>query len=215
MSPAGEISLVPLQDVDGAPWQAFLDLYGHCFPATEREPEARIAARVVAGRYRLVLARTRPGTRRPATVALGFSLVDRVPRLGYAVLTYLAVAPEWRGRGIGRALVAEAVADFRHRSRERLLLVEAVGEAAGLYRGGGFSALEMDYRVPEFAGSGVQPMTLLAVPARSGQGAVPGETLKGVVRHMFVDGYGVAPDDARLEAQVKRIPEQCAFQARC
>ena len=205
MSGLPELNLAAVESSRGSGWESAMALYREAFSAAEREPEARLARGLDTGRYRLVVARGAPGARRGEVAGLGFTLLDRVPELDYAVLTYLAVARQHRGQGIGGALTAEVVESFRGRQREAWLLVEArEPRLVALYAARGFRALDLDYRVPAFDGAGEQPMTLLA----QGLEGVPepdAEALAAMVRHMFVTGYGVAQGDPRLQAQLARI----------
>lgn len=209
MSPAREFALEAVERPWGPGWVQAMDLYQDTFPAAEREPQAQLALRLEAGRYRLVLARAGGAARRDAPAGLGFSLLDRVPEHDYAVLTYLAVARDQRGRGIGGALAGEVVDSFRRRRRESWLLVEAREPGlVALYRARGFTPLALDYRVPAFDGPGEHAMTLL-LHGLAEAPELSGEVLARMIRHMFVAGYGVQEQDPRLRAQLQRIPGRC------
>ena len=215
MSPVRELPLEPIERPGGPGWAEAMALYRDAFPAAEREPEAQLARRLEAGRYRLVLARRSGAARCEAPAGLGFSVLDRVPEHDYAVLTYLAVARSERGRGIGGTLAAEVVDSFRRRRREAWLLVEAREPGlVALYRARGFAPVSLDYRVPAFDGPGEHAMTLL-LHGLTEAAEVPGEVLARMIRHMFVAGYGVRERDPRLRAQLERIPAQCALGAAC
>ncbi len=211
MSAAREFALDPIERPRGPDWAQAMALYREAFPAAEREPEAQLARRLEAGRYRLVLARPHGAAQRDPAPGLGFTLLDRVPEHDYAVLTYLAVARAQRGRGIGGALAGEVVDSFRRRRRESWLLVEARQPGlVELYRARGFSPLALDYRVPAFDGPGEHPMTLL-LHGLAEVSEVSGEVLASMIRHMFVAGYGLRERDPRLRAQLARIPAHYAM----
>ena len=205
MSPVSGVVLEPAASSRDSAWALAMALYREAFSAAEREPERRLARGVDTGRYRLVVARHGPGGRRGAPAGLGFTLLDRVPELDYAVLTYLAVGRRHRGMGIGGALVAEVVESFRQRRRESWLLVEARDpRLVALYAAHGFRPLTLDYRTPAFDGGAEHSMTLLAQGLDDGPGPATA-ALAAMVRHMFVTGYGVAEGDPRLRAQLERI----------
>lgn len=182
-------------------WPGFTAVYREAFAAVEREPEGLLAARTRAGRYRLRVAVDDGGA------VAGCYVVDVVPSPGYALLCYLAVQRRWRRYGLGRRLCQDAVTWFRDQGPASLLLVEALPRAARLYRRCGFARLALDYRVPNIDAPGVQPMALLALPLAGQPESIDGARLRGIVRHLFVDGYLVAENDGRLQAQLARIPE--------
>ena len=123
-------------------WGGFLRLYRQVFPPWEREPDALIARRLDAGRYQISVTCDREGR------VTGGSIVDIVPERDYALLCYVAVAPGWRGRGLGKRLSLQAVRRFRQAAPVRWLLVEAEDGPSRLYRRCGFRRLRLDYRVP-------------------------------------------------------------------
>ncbi len=69
------------------------------------------------------------------------SLQNRSPSEGY--LAQLHVAPEWRWRGVGRALLQAALAEARARELGRVRL-HATVEALGFYERAGFTARSND-----------------------------------------------------------------------
>ncbi|ANY20358.1 ribosomal-protein-alanine N-acetyltransferase [Tsuneonella dongtanensis] len=72
--------------------------------------------------------------------AAGFTLVRAAP--GEEELLLVAVVPEARGRGLGHALITQAVADARTRRAERLFLeARHNNPAIALYRRMGFEAI--------------------------------------------------------------------------
>lgn len=175
-------------------WAAFEAAYAAVFAPAEREPLARVRQRAAAGRYRITLVGTAGAT------AAGFAIVDVVPEPAYAVLTFVGVMPPWRGQGLGSRLVQAAVEGVR--DVDAPLLVEAAGEAQRLYARAGFRALALVYSAPVFGTAGACGHTLMI---RGAAQHVDGRWLRAVVADMFIDGYGVAAGDARLQAQLARI----------
>lgn len=192
---------------DEGDWPSLLALYRRAFPAWEREPEAVVAARAAAGRYRVRVARDATGA------MLGFAIVDVVASLDYAVLTFLAVIPESRGQGVALRLARDAV-ERRSADGVSLLLTEAEAGPARLYRRAGFVPLQLDYRVPHYGdASATCSMQLLAAGPAVDQG-ICGDAVAAAVTHMFVTGYGVAEGDARLRGQLARIPARVVVDQR-
>lgn len=183
-------------------WRAFVELYQQSFPAREREPDQVLAVRTRNGRYRLRVSLDNTGA------VTGCYVVDVVPEEDYALLCYVAVQARWRKAGVGRRLCQDAVAWFRRETPVRWLLVEAVPRAERLYRRCGFTRLALDYQVPYINAPGTQIMQLLALPPERGAAVMEGERLERIIRHLFVDGYLVPPGDARLQAQIERVPDQ-------
>lgn len=198
----GAARLITVCGADSAYWRAFTELYHQAFAAAEREPDEVLAARTGSGRYRLRVSLDPEGT------VTGCYVVDVVPEEGYALLCYVAVKPPWRKAGVGRRLCLDAVAWFREAVPAPWLLVEALPRAARLYRRCGFARLAMDYRVPYINAEGTQAMQLLVLPPGRGSTVMDGEQLARIIRHLFVDGYLVSADDARLRAQLERVPDQ-------
>lgn len=179
---------------DDRRWAAFERAYAEVFAPAEREPIERVRERATAGRYRVTLARAAGAT------AAGFAIVDVVADPAYAVLTFVGVRPRWRGQALGKRLVQAAVEDVRDVAAP--LLVEAGADAQWLYAGVGFRALALAYDVPVFGSAGTCRHTLMihGAPQR-----VDGRWLRAVIADMFIDGYGVASEDSRLQAQLARI----------
>lgn len=188
---------------EGSAWEGFLRLYEGTFPAWEREPIDRVRARVASGRYRLVVLQGAD------EAVIGFHLVDVVPALDYAVLTFMAVTGEHRARGFGRRLAQDAVERFRRAGTPSWLFVEAEERAARLYERCGFCRLELDYEVPHYdCDHRTRPMSMLAVGRNKTMPQVDGDVIRAVVEHIFRDGYQLGKGDPRLAAQLARIPER-------
>ncbi|WP_435101303.1 GNAT family N-acetyltransferase [Arhodomonas sp. AD133] len=188
---------------DGRREVGLRSLYETVFPAWEREPTEQVLARLASGRYGGDVLLDAGGG------VIGFAIVDFVTEVRAAVVTFVAVAGDWRGRGLGERLVLAAVARFRRDERADGLYVEAEPRPARLYRRCGFRPLALDYRVPHYdCAMGTQPMSLMFLPRGEWPANVPGTRAAALVRHMFIDGYGVRADDPRLAAQCRRIPYQ-------
>lgn len=199
-----EVTLVPVDRPQGADWSAFTALYREAFPAWEREPLPRVTQRIAAGRYRLTVLRLAG-----EESAAGFHLLDYVAALDYAMLTFLALHPAFRGRGLGQRLLRDAISRFlAWPSGPALLFVEAEAKLVQFYQRVGFCRLAMDYRVPCYGDvATTQSMALLAVPRTERVSEVDGEQIRRIIEHVFVDGYHVRLNDPRLAQQLQWIPD--------
>ncbi|MXO69058.1 GNAT family N-acetyltransferase [Pelagerythrobacter marinus] len=97
------------------------------------------------------LADARGGLPAPGAPAAGFTLTRHAP--GEEELLLIAVRPEWRGRGVGRALLRRALDAARERGAERMFLeMRHNNPAEGLYRQMGFEPIgrrSSYYRLPD------------------------------------------------------------------
>jgi ribosomal protein S18 acetylase RimI-like enzyme len=185
----------------GPLWRGFVDLYSAVFPRREREPVSLIRDRVADGRYCVSVTGD-------VSEVSGFCILDRVPDPAYSVITYLGVTEARRGVGLGRALVNHAVDLHRAGAAGRLFVEARDRRALRLYEACGFRALDVPYRAPLFDGSGgTTAMQLLVDPERAGQPELEPLYLRRVIRHIYVDGYHVNPDDERLRDQLRVLGE--------
>jgi ribosomal-protein-alanine N-acetyltransferase len=80
------------------------------------------------------------GEPEPGDPAAGFSLVRAAP--GEEELLLIAVAPQWRGRGLGLRLLERVAADARERGAQRVFLeMRSNNPAERLYRAHGFAPI--------------------------------------------------------------------------
>ena len=80
---------------------------------------------------------------------------------GQAIIQHIAVVPERRGQGVGRALVAQAAAALHLEH----LVAETDADAAGFYRQCGFAVQSLGEKYP-----GVERFSCRGIPARPGAG---------------------------------------------
>ncbi len=73
---------------------------------------------------------------------IGCSLVSPIPENGSAELVYIGLAPNGRGRGLGRVLLERAISELQRRRTERLVCAvdQRNTPALHLYKGLGFHA---------------------------------------------------------------------------
>lgn len=186
------MELVHIARLDRDQRSALEVIYTASFPPFERVPFGRLehdsGAVVVAG-----LRNGQP---------VGFAAARWLPAVDVLFLRYLAVDPDVRGEGIG-ALLFDRV-----RGAEPMFWeVEDPGAAdSPTYRDrvrrvrfyerlGAVTLPVRDYRMPNLDGSpGEQPMLLMW----SGDSPPGGDRLTALVRALYLDHYGIAPDQAEF-----------------
>nr|WP_301539735.1 GNAT family N-acetyltransferase [Nocardioides sp. zg-DK7169] len=150
---------------------------------------------------------------------VGCAVLRRLP-LAATCLEYLAVDPDTRSGGVGRALLDDAVALAAEAGGDWLVLeVEPVDSATAdpdhgdparrmrFYERAGAFAACTGYGAPDLAaGTGIVDLELLVIAARPG---ASGPTMSQVVdwtRALWgPDGYGRAADDPDLRAVLARL----------
>ncbi|MCC6827102.1 MAG: GNAT family N-acetyltransferase [Novosphingobium sp.] len=149
----------PLDDIDrlmAVMAAAFDPAYGEAW--TRRQVEDAL----VIGNCHYILVDATGAAPAPDTPAAGFSL----SRTGFEEeeLLLFAVAPQYRGRGLGKTMLAMLAADARGRGARRLLLEMRRGNGAeALYRQFGFTPIGLRpnyYRMHD--GSRVDAITFAA-----------------------------------------------------
>jgi len=195
-----EQSILPV--TGGRALDTAMALYERVFPAWEREPRASLEQRIASGRYHCLALSD-------AASIVGMSVTDCRPGLDCSVLTFLAVDPGYRGRGLGGRLLETVVRRFRADGPGQWLFVEAETAPARLYQRYGFRRLGMAYHVPHYGDDGrCRMMALMALPRHADATAsVDGIVVAAMIRDAFIDGYGLEPGDPRLTRQLARIPQ--------
>ncbi len=122
----------PGRDLSPEHEDAFLDLHRTCFPDSYTEGGALLASRGEAGRILM----TAEGPRFTGYLAAS---LEEGPSEGF--VQYLGVAPDRRGRGLGRRLLAQALRWFQESGMPQasLTVEDRNTGARGLYESVGFS----------------------------------------------------------------------------
>ncbi len=179
------------------------------FPASEREPFDKLA-RVLDGEELLGAVALDP-----AGAPVGALFLEWFAGIRVGMLSYFAVRPDVRGRGIGRALVAAATPRWQDSLRPELIVAEAEdprvhGGAGGdygdatarlrMYAGFGARRLPIRYVLPELMpGEGRLPgLLLLAVTDAD---AVPGPVVESFLGQYYarMEGGPARPGDVQLQ----------------
>jgi len=94
--------LEQLQSCGGPSFRELYEIYAASIPVREQKPEARICTMVRAPEYKVWVMQG-------AGRITGFSILFVPPAQAFALLEYMAVAPERRNRGVGSALFKQTV----------------------------------------------------------------------------------------------------------
>jgi GNAT superfamily N-acetyltransferase len=174
-------------------------IYREAIPASERKPEA--ALRALAAEPRCAVALAVEGE-----AVIGFAILTRLEGVPIALLEYMAVRADRRGRGVGAALFG-FLKEGLGPGATLVIEVEAeTGDPAAdplrsarkaFYRRLGAHKIEgLDYILP--LGDDPPPLHLLSTgPAPAAAG------LRPWLRALYVEIYGQSPEDPRIEAMLR------------
>lgn len=182
-----------LAQAKGLFWQQAIDLYCEVFPQWEREPVAEIAQAIDSGQSRCIILCNEDRV-------IGMSLTELYPRLSFALLGYLFIAPEHQGQGLGKRLCTELFDFFESRSDLKWLLVEAEAGPERFYENLGFHRLDVDYLSPHYDDMLSTPMALM-LRTKPNHSQLSKQQLCDIVEHIFSESYYLTDDDPRLEQQ--------------
>ena len=190
---------------------ALLAIYTEAHPASERKPEGLLRAMIERPGYRFEV------VLQGETIA-GFGIVLDLPGTDASLLEYMAIAPEYRGHGLGTLL-------FRHLipTPSRFLLAEVESDHVGsadrelrarrkhFYRGPG--CLEIDglsYVMPPVSTS-MPPAMNLMVHHASLPRLIARERLRGWLEAIYREVYAVPLPDGRVDGMLAPLPEAVAL----
>jgi len=206
------MALEELTSADGPSFRQLFAIYAASIDPREQKPEAWIRAMVVAPEYRVWMVQ-REGR------VLGFSILFVPPGKGFALLEYMAVAPEQRGHGFGAQLFRKTVAQAltpEGATLPVLLEVDSDREASSdralrtrrlhFYRRLGCRAIAgLAYLMP-LRGVGPAPqMHLMIYPEPTAPLALA--DLKRWLETIYQDVYHAGPDDPRIAQMLHPVPD--------
>lgn len=196
-------SLWPFSRITRYYSQQFLQamgIYGVEFPPDSRLSIPRIRALLQDGNYQLIV-----GQQNQQVVS--FALIWMSRRPAFVHLDYIAVAQEWKGKGMGTALYRWLLA---HRAefhpQARLLTLEVDDSLIGFYRRSQTKLLrDTPYLFP--GPLGPVPMNLM-VHDVLGRATLDRATVRGIVRGLYCGLHGRSPEDVSLHSCLKNLPAQ-------
>ena len=207
------MTLEQLTSADGESFRQLFAIYAGSITPREQKPEDWLRAMVVAPEYRVWISED-------AGRVLGFSILFVPAGKGFALLEYMAVAPEKRGHGFGGKLFRRTVAQAltpQGAELPVLLEVDSDREASSdqavrvqrirFYRRlGCLKIAGLRYLMPLRGVGPVPEMDLMVYGA-----APPGHVARGELRRwlqtIYEDVYHGSPDDPRISQMLEPLPD--------
>lgn len=121
------------------------------------------------------------------------------------LLAYLATAPQFEGQGLAKKLVHQLLANNLTADTPYFWL-EAAPKLWPFYQKLGFKRLDLDYRIPDFHGSGSEKMGLFVVLHDSVEN-VRIQVVESFVSELLLQGYQLKQDDPRYGTQMQVIKD--------
>jgi GNAT superfamily N-acetyltransferase len=210
---ADAVTLEELKSADGEPFRQLFGIYAASISPREQKPEDWLRAMVAAPEYRVWIAQD---TGR----VLGFSILFVPPGEGFALLEYMAVAPEKRGHGFGGELfrrTVEQAVTTEGAGLPVLLEVDSDREASSdravrarrihFYRRLGCVKIAgLRYLMP-LRGVGPVPEMDLLVYRSPPVAHIARRDLQRWLETLYRDVYHGAPDDRRIAQMVQPLPD--------
>jgi GNAT superfamily N-acetyltransferase len=215
---AESMKLEQLSSSDGETFRQLYAIYAASIAAREQKRESWIAAMIDAPEYRVWVAKA-------GGLVRGFSILFVPAAGGFALLEYMAVAPDQRNHGLGAELFRRTVAEAVTREGlplPVLLEVDSDREASSdralrtrrerFYRRLGCLRIAGLHYLMPLAGEGAPPeMDLLVYRAeplgRPARSEVPRSDVKRWLETIYQDVYHCSPDDPRLAQMVAGLPD--------
>jgi GNAT superfamily N-acetyltransferase len=210
---ADAVELEQLKSSGGETFRQLYAIYASSIVAREQKPETWIGAMVAAPEYRVWVAKE-------GGLVRGFSIVFESAAAGFALLEYMAVAPQQRNRGLGRELFLRSVAFAAAPQGLKLpvlLEIDSDREAssdramrtrrAQFYRRlGCLRIAALRYLMP-LPGEGSSPEMDLMVYAAEPVDCVARGELKRWLETLYRDVYHCSPDDRRIGQMLEDLPD--------
>lgn len=205
------MTLEQLKSSEGEPFRQLYTIYAASITPREQKPEDWLGAMVRAPEYRVWIAKA-------AGRVLGFSILFLPPAAGFALLEYMAVAPERRGEGLGGKLfrrTVEHAATPQGGKLPVLLEIDSDREASSdratrtnrerFYRRLGCMKLAgLRYLMPL---RGVGPAPEMDLMVYGAEPRLPRGDLKRWLGTIYRDVYHCSPDDPRILQMLQPLPD--------
>jgi len=207
------VTLEQMTSAEGAPFRELFAIYAASITPREQKPEDWLRTMVTAPEYRV-------WTASDAGRVLGFTILFVPPDRGFALLEYMAVASDRRGSGLGAAMFRRTVEQAltpQGVALPVLLEVDSDREASPdqalrtrrlhFYRRLGCATIAgLRYLMP-LPGTGAAPEMDLMIHRDAPATAVARGDLERWLRTIYRDVYHVSPDDPRIEAMLRPLPD--------
>jgi ribosomal protein S18 acetylase RimI-like enzyme len=193
-----DLSFTRVERYSSGRFREAMQIYQAEFPIRSRLPITRIRQLLSTGSYQLFVARD-------SGRVLGLALVWVCARPAFAHLDYIAVAQQWKGRGIGTAFYRWLIAHLKElSSRAQLLTLEVDDELIDFYRR---SQTRVLHQVPYlFPGPrGAVPMHLMVYDCR-GRETLDRAVVQGLIRALYRGIHNRGSDDALLRSFISGVP---------
>jgi GNAT superfamily N-acetyltransferase len=189
------------------------ELYESTFDVEQREPWAALMAKFRSGGTQLLGVWV-------DGAPIGFAIVYRLPRTQCLLVSHLAVAPSWRGRGVGNVLMSLRDGLIRQYGRGGMLLeiddpdltddvhvARKSQQLQALYeRLGAHVVCRTGYSMPNLnSRQGTLPLRLMWFPGANDPDRMTGEVLLDVIREIWERHYDVSPQDPRVRQVIAAV----------
>lgn len=205
--------LEQLKSCGGPSFRELYEIYAASIAVREQKPEAWICAMVRAPECRVWVMK---GTGR----VKGFSILFLPPAERFVLLEYMAVAPEWRNRGVGSELFRQTVeraASLGGPSRPIVLEVDSDREASAdrpirtrrqqFYRRLGCVRISGLHYILPLPGQGPAPEMDLLVYSAEPLRQLPKTELERWLRTIYRDVYRCSSDDPRIAQMLHDVSD--------
>jgi GNAT superfamily N-acetyltransferase len=207
------VELLRLETCDGETLRQLYAIYAASIAVREQKPESWITTMMGAPDYRVWIAKE-------GRLVLGLSILFLPVTLGFALLEYMAVAPDQRNRGLGgelfRRTVEHAVTP-EGRTVPVLLEVDSDREASSdramrtrrerFYRRLGCARIAgLRYLMP-LPGEGPAPEMDLMVYSTKPLVGLRRSELQRWLESIYRDVYRCSPEDPRIGQMVHHLPD--------
>jgi GNAT superfamily N-acetyltransferase len=207
------VKLEQLESSEGETFRQLYAIYAESIATREQKPEGWIAEMIGAAEYRVWVAKA-------GGLVRGFSILFVPAAGGFALLEYMAVAPDQRNRGLGAELfrwtVEHAVAP-EERELPVLLEIDSDREASSdqairtrrerFYRRLGCLRIAGLHYLMPLAGEGAPPEMDLLVYSTEPLGRLGRSELRRWLETVYLGVYSCSPDDPRLAHMLGDLPD--------
>jgi GNAT superfamily N-acetyltransferase len=215
---AEPVKLEQLESSEGEAFRQLYAIYAASIAAREQKREGWIAAMIGAAEYRVWVAKA-------GGLVRGFSILFVPASRGFALLEYMAVAPDQRNQGLGAELFRRTVEHAvtpEGRKLPVLLEIDSDREPSSdqatrarrkrFYRRLGCLRIAGLHYVMPLEGEGSPPEMDLLVYSAEPLGRLGRSDLARWLETVYRDVYHCPPNDPRLAQMVAGLPDPVVFE---